>query len=94
MSTDELRNHKGLALLEFREAETRVRDLKYAVSQLAKRFQEFGAQLDRNAAAVLETPEEEHKDVSIQAAYRLARELQAASALLDEAAAKKTVFGL
>jgi arginyl-tRNA synthetase len=94
MSTDDLRNQKGLALLEFQEAEARVRDVKYALDQLAKRFQEFGAQLNRNAAVVLETPEEAHGDISMQAAYRLARELQAASVLLDEAAAKKTVFGL
>ena len=107
MSIEEIRRAKADALLEAREAEERVLDVKFKVHEVAGKFEEFSKLLcpsdthDRLGPLAVTAPniarlgdEKFRNALDWEAAVQLAEQLKAAVEALAQADRKKTELGL
>ncbi|MGH9437937.1 MAG: hypothetical protein ACRD22_08575 [Terriglobia bacterium] len=88
---DDIRNAKGLALLERTEAESEVSRLELAAKRLAERLKSFVAVYESNPVAVLAN--ENGPDLYAEA-IKLAREIEVVKARFTVANAKCKEFGI
>jgi hypothetical protein len=92
MSTDEIRGHKAMALLEFKEAEESIEQLKKEKALLATEFQSIADLLRSGDIAADDL--ERRRGITVDAALVLVLKLKDAEKQLAEADIKKRQFGL
>ncbi len=90
MSTDEIRSQKGLALLEFKEAEDKLHDLEKRKDLMAAEFRKFAGHLEREARVECR----QYAQLTAQSAIDLLDKIAEARTQFLAAQEKKIQFGL